>query len=136
MIEPSAATANPDIASAAQRRVFHSKVDTIRPTYAFEDVSLAPGTDTIEPADVELGQTFCGIDLAILVIEGVQTRYDDPDEVLARIAAAVDADVQDLLAEIYRQPVREDLIARRLDEIHGQGSRAAVAATPSRMRTL
>ncbi len=95
-----------DLESAAQRRVFHSKVDTIRPTYGFEDVSLAPGTDTVEPADVDLAQTFAGIDLAIpilasamdavvdarfagalgrlgglaiLNLEGVQTRYDDPD---------------------------------------------------------
>src|SRR5262245_65363279 len=102
-------------ASPASRRIFHSKVDTIRPTYGFEDVSLAPGTDTIEPADVELGQTFCGIDLAIPIVasamdavvdpsfagrlaglgglailnlEGVQTRYDDPGEVLRRIAEA------------------------------------------------
>jgi len=143
--------------SAAQRRVFHSKVDTIRPTYGFEDVSLAPGTDTIEPSDVDLTQTFCGIDLAmpilasamdavvdvrmagaiaglgglaILNLEGVQARYDDPDEVLGRIAAAPDGEVQSLLAEAYRQPVREDLIARRLDEIHAAGSPAAVAATP------
>ncbi|MFL5712356.1 MAG: IMP dehydrogenase, partial [Chloroflexota bacterium] len=148
MIERSAAAANPDVTAAAQRRVFHSKVDTIRPTYGFEDVSLAPGTDTIEPADVELGQSFCGIDLsipviasamdavvdvrlagalaglgglAILNLEGVQTRYDDPDEVLGRIAAAPDGDVQELLADAYRQPVREDLIARRLAELHEAG---------------
>jgi IMP dehydrogenase len=161
VIERSAAAANPDLAAAAQRRVFHSKVDTIRPTYGFEDVSLAPGTDTIEPADVELGQSFCGIDLsipilasamdavvdvrmagalaglgglAILNLEGVQTRYDDPDQVLGRIAAAPDGEVQDLLAEAYRQPVREDLIARRIDELHAVGSRAAVAATPGAAR--
>ncbi|MFL5669088.1 MAG: GuaB3 family IMP dehydrogenase-related protein [Chloroflexota bacterium] len=147
--------------AAAQRRVFHSKVDTIRPTYGFEDVSLAPGTDTIEPADVELGQSFCGIDLsipviasamdavvdvrlagalaglgglAILNLEGVQTRYDDPDEVIGRIATAPDGDVQELLADAYRQPVREDLIARRLAELHEAGSRAAVAATPGAAR--
>ena len=145
----------------AQRRVFHSKVDTLRPTYGFEDVSLAPGTDTIEPADVDLTQTFCGIDLAIpilasamdavvdvrmagalaglgglaiLNLEGVQTRYDEPDEVVARIAAAADDEVQALLAEAYRQPIREDLIARRLDELHATGSRAAVAATPAAAR--
>ncbi|HET9757089.1 MAG TPA: IMP dehydrogenase, partial [Candidatus Limnocylindrales bacterium] len=90
---------------AAARRAFRSKVDTIRPTYGFEDVSLAPGTDTIEPSDVDLAQVFCGIDLAIPVLasamdavvdarmagelarlgglavlnlEGIQTRYDDP----------------------------------------------------------
>ena len=142
---------------AAARRAFRSKVDTIRPTYGFEDVSLAPGTDTIEPADVDLVQTFCGVDLAIpilasamdavvdtrmagelarlgglavLNLEGVQTRYDDPDSVLGRIATASDGEVQDLLAEAYRQPIREDLIAARIESIHTAGSRAAVAATP------
>ncbi len=152
-----------DLTSPAQRRVFHSKVDTIRPTYGFEDVSLAPGLDTIEPADVDLTQTFAGLDLAIpilasamdavvdpafagalgrlgglaiLNLEGVQTRYEDPDELLGRIAAAPDADVQALLTEAYLQPVREDLIARRLDEIHAVGSRAAVAATPGAARVF
>ncbi|HYH94116.1 MAG TPA: GuaB3 family IMP dehydrogenase-related protein [Candidatus Saccharimonadales bacterium] len=147
--------------SAASRRVFRSKVDTIRPTYGFEDVSLAPGTDTIEPADVDLSQTFCGIDLAIPVLasamdavadvrmagelarlgglaiinlEGVQTRYDDPDAVLERIAAAPDDAVQDLLATIYQEPIREDLIALRLEAIHATGSKAAVAATPAAAR--
>jgi IMP dehydrogenase len=146
---------------SASRRVFRSKVDAIRPTYGFEDVSLAPGTDTIEPADVELGQEFCGIPLgipilgsamdavvdprfagvlaslgglAVLNLEGVQTRYDEPAEILERIAAAPDGEVQDVLAAAYAEPIREDLIARRLDEIHAAGSRAAVAATPGAAR--
>jgi IMP dehydrogenase len=145
----------------AQRRVFHSKVDTIRPTYGFEDVSLAPGTDTVEPSDVDLTQTLCGIDLAIpilasamdavvdpriagalarlgglaiLNLEGVQTRYDEPDEVLERIAGAADGDVQELLADVYRRPIREELIAARIEEIHAAGSKAAVAATPGAAR--
>ena len=161
MIERTEATSTSGASSAAQRRVFHSKVDTIRPTYGFEDVSLAPGIDTIEPTDVELGQTFCGIDLAIpilasamdavvdarmagalarlgglaiLNLEGVQTRYDEPAAVLERIATAADGDVQSILAEAYQAPIREDLIARRIDEIHGAGSRAAVAATPGAAR--
>jgi IMP dehydrogenase len=155
------ATPIPEASAAAQRRVFRSKVDTIRPTYGFEDVSLAPGTDTIEPADVDLAQAFCGIDLAIpilasamdavvdasfagalgrlgglavLNLEGVQARYDNPDAVLARIATAPDSDVHALLAEAYQQPIREELISRRLNEIHASGSRAAVAATPAAAR--
>jgi IMP dehydrogenase len=146
---------------AANRRVFRSKVDSIRPTYSFEDVSLAPGTDTIEPADVDLSGAFCGIDLAlpilasamdavvdvrlagelarlgglaVLNLEGVQTRYDDPDSVLARVAGAPDEDVQDLLASAYQAPIREDLIAARIEAIHGVGSKAAVAATPAAAR--
>ena len=68
--------------------------------------------------------------LAVLNLEGVQTRYDDPAAILARIAAAPDGDVHDLLAEVYATPIREALIARRIDEIHAAGSKAAVAATP------
>ena len=155
MIEQSGAT------QAAARRVFHSKVDTIRPTYGFDDVSLAPGTDTVEPADVDLTQTFCGIDLAIpilasamdavvdarlagelarlgglavLNLEGVQARYEDPDEILARIASAADDEVHDLLAEAYQRPIREDLITARLEAIHAAGAKAAVAATPGAAR--
>jgi len=146
---------------SANRRVFRSKVDDLRPTYGFEDVSLAPGTDTIEPADVELGQVFCGIPLAIPIIasamdavvdpsfagriaalgglavlnlEGVQTRYDDPDAVLAEIASVADDAVHDALAAAYAAPIREELIARRIEEIHAAGSKAAVAATPAAAR--
>ena len=148
---------------SASRRVFRSKVDTLRPTYGFEDVSLAPGTDTIEPSDVELSQEFCGVPLsipilasamdavvdprfagvlaglgglAVLNLEGVQTRYDEPAVILDRIAAAPDDEVQDLLAAAYLEPVREELIARRIEEIHAAGSKAAVAATPGAARRL
>jgi len=146
---------------SANRRMFRSKVDDLRPTYGFEDVSLAPGTDTIEPADVELGQVFCGIELAIpilasamdavvdpafagrlaglgglaiLNLEGVQTRYDEPGEILAAIAAAPDHEVHDALAAAYAAPIREDLIGRRIAEMHEAGSKAAVAATPGAAR--
>jgi len=148
-------------AGAARRRIFRSKVDHLRPTYGFEDVSLAPGVNTVEPSDVDLAQTFAGIPLAIPVLaaamdavvdprfagalarlgglavlnlEGVQARYDDPDAVLARIASAPDGEVQELLAEAYAAPIREELIARRIEEIHAAGSRAAVAATPAAAR--
>jgi IMP dehydrogenase len=149
-------------APAADRLpAFRSKVDRLRPTYGFEDVSLAPGTATVEPTDVELGQAFCGIDLeipvlasamdavvdpafagalaglgglAVLNLEGVQARYDDPSAVLARIAAAPDDEVQHLLSEAYAAPIRDELVARRIEEIHGTGSKAAIAATPGAAR--
>ncbi len=147
----------------ADRRVFRSKVDAIRPTYGFEDVSLAPGTETVEPDDVSLEQSFCGIrleipviaaamdavvdvrlagelarlgGLAVLNLEGVQTRYDDPGAILERIAAAPKDEVHEILADAYAAPIREDLIARRIAELHDAGSRAAVAATPAAARRL
>ena len=72
--------------------------------------------------------------LAVLNLEGIQTRYDDPDAILDRIASAADADVQDLLAEAYQRPIREDLIAARIEAIHAAGAKAAVAATPGAAR--
>jgi IMP dehydrogenase len=140
---------------------FDSKVDRIRATYGFEDVSLAPGTETIEPNDVELGQSFCGIELripilaaamdavvdpgfagalaglgglAVLNLEGVQARYEDPAAILEQIATAPDDSVQAVLSAAYEAPVREDLVARRIEEIHAAGSKAAVAATPGAAR--
>jgi IMP dehydrogenase len=140
---------------------FDSKVDRLRPTYGFEDVSLAPGIETIEPNDVELGQTFCGLELAIpilaaamdavvdpafagvlgrlgglavLNLEGVQARYEDPAGVLERIATASDDEVQTVLSDAYAPPVREDLVALRIEEIRATGSKVAVAATPAAAR--
>lgn len=148
---------------AAARRHFRSKVDAIRPTYGFEDVSLAPGPETVEPNDVSLEQDFAGIPLripvlaaamdavvdarsagvlaglgglAVLNLEGVQARYDDPAPVLERIATAAPAEVQALLAEAYAAPLREELIARRIEEIRATGSRVAVSATPGVARRL
>ena len=160
MLDHTPAT-RPQSSDTASRRIFRSKADSIRPTYGFDDVSLAPGINTVEPADVQIGQLFCGIQLdipvlasamdavvdpsfagalarlgglAVLNLEGVQTRYDDPGALLGRIAFAPDAEVHDLLAEAYLAPVREDLVARRLEEIHAAGSKAAVAATPGAAR--
>jgi len=148
-------------AAAETVPTFDSKVDRIRPTYGFEDVSLAPGIETVEPADVDLAQVFCGLELripvlaaamdavvnpalggvlaglgglAVLNLEGVQTRYEDPGVVIERIAAAADGEVQALLAEAYAPPVRDDLVAKRIEELHAAGSKAAVAATPAAAR--
>ena len=147
--------------SGARRRP--GKADSLRQTYGFDDVSLAPGTETIEPADVDVSVDFCGqrlgipilasamdavVDpafagalaglggLAVLNLEGLQTRYDDPGAMLERIASAADHEVQGLLHEAYLQPISEELIARRIGEIRAGGSPAAVAATPASARRL
>jgi IMP dehydrogenase len=140
-----------------------SKTDTLRSTYGFDDVSLAPGVETIDPADVDtsvelaglrlaipilaaamdavVDPQFCGElarlgGLAVLNLEGLQTRYHEPAPVLERICSAADEDVQPLLAEAYTAPILDELIALRIDEIHAAGSAAAVAATPAAARRL
>jgi IMP dehydrogenase len=140
------------------RRRRPSRVDLIRPTYGFDDVSLAPGVATVEPSEVDTAIDFAGLRLAIpilasamdavvdvrsaaelarlggvavLNLEGVQTRYEEPDEILARIAEAPDDQVQAILAEAYQVPVQDELVARRIAELHAAGSPAVVAATPA-----
>src|SRR5262249_52268708 len=101
-----------------------SRVDRIRTTYGFDDVSLAPGVETVEPSEVHTSVDVAGLHLAtpilasamdavvdvrfaaelarlggvaVLNLEGVQTRYEAPEAVLARIASAPDDQVQGLL---------------------------------------
>lgn len=157
---PTAPAERPDAPpTPAARRP--SKVDTIRPTYGFDDVSLAPGTDTVEPADVDTSVELAGLQLripilaaamdavvdarmaaelsrlgglAVLNLEGVQVRYDEPSAILERIATAPAGQVHDVLAEAYRQPVRDELVAQRLAEFRAAGAAVAVAATPAAAR--
>jgi IMP dehydrogenase len=68
--------------------------------------------------------------LGVLNLEGVQCRYEDPNPILDRIAAVGKQEFVPLMQELYSQPVREDLIRRRIGEIKANGGIAAVSATP------
>jgi len=148
-------------AETTRRRA--SKTDSLRQTYGFDDVSLAPGTETLDPADVDTSVDFCGFRLsvpilaaamdavvdpafagklagmggiAVLNLEGLQTRFADPSSALDQIATA-DADkVHEVLADVYATPVSEQLVAKRIEEIHLAGSPVFVAATPAAARKL
>ena len=70
--------------------------------------------------------------LAVLNLEGVQVRYEDADAVLAEVLAADKDKVTALLQKIYLEPVKEDLIAKRIKEIKDAGVIAAVSAIPQK----
>jgi len=70
--------------------------------------------------------------LAVLNLEGVQTRYENPSEVLAEIVASDKEHVTSLIQKIYTQPIREELIARRIEEIKAAGVIAAVSSIPQK----
>lgn len=144
---------------APQRRA--SKVDDLRSTYGFDDVSLAPGPQTVEPADVDTSVEIAGLKLdipilaasmdavvdvrsagvlaglggvAVMNLEGVQMRYVDPAVVLERIATAPPDEVQEILSAAYEAPITEDLVARRISELHDAGSAVVISATPAAAR--
>ncbi|MBA3543137.1 MAG: GuaB3 family IMP dehydrogenase-related protein [Chthoniobacterales bacterium] len=74
--------------------------------------------------------------LAVLNLEGVQTRYKNPQEVLQKIVEADKSEVTSLLQKIYQEPVQEDLIAARIREIKDAGVPAAVSSIPQRAESF
>ncbi|HEY5813224.1 MAG TPA: IMP dehydrogenase, partial [Terrimicrobiaceae bacterium] len=70
--------------------------------------------------------------LAVLNLEGVQTRYENPDEVLAEMVSANREQATALIQKLYLEPVREELIARRIQEIKEAGVVCAVSSIPQK----
>jgi IMP dehydrogenase len=70
--------------------------------------------------------------LAVLNLEGVQTRYKNPSEVLQKIVEADKSEITALLQRIYQEPVQEDLIGARIRQIKDNGGIAAVSSIPQR----
>src|SRR3984893_4588870 len=70
--------------------------------------------------------------LAVLNLEGIQTRYKNPEEVLQKVLESDKEKITSLLQKIYLEPVQEDLIAARIKEIKDSGVIAAVSSIPQK----
>src|SRR5512140_2517447 len=70
--------------------------------------------------------------LAVLNLEGVQTRYKNPQEVLQKVVEASKSEITALLQRIYQEPIQQDLIAARVRQIKDAGVVAAVSSIPQR----
>src|SRR5271170_5771268 len=70
--------------------------------------------------------------LGVINLEGVQTRYDDPEEALAQIAKADKATVTEQIQKLYTQPIKEELIAKRVQELRKGGGIVAVSSIPQK----
>jgi IMP dehydrogenase len=81
------------------------------------------------PFAVEMGKRG---GLAILNLEGVQTRFADPGPVLKEISEAPVETATELLQKIYKEPIKEELVGRRVEEIKSQGVDPIVSAIPQR----
>ena len=135
----------------------------LRRAYGFDEVAIVPGDITINPdqtnIDFNIGkQTFAipilaaAMDavtdvnfavtmsklggLAVLNLEGIQTKYDNPHQVLAEIAAIPDNKTTALLQKIYSQPIKENLVGDRIQAIKKGGGVCAVSVTPANTKRL
>lgn len=70
--------------------------------------------------------------LGVINLEGVQTRYDDPGEVLDKIAKAEPKDVTELIQKAYLEPIKPKLITKRIQELKKAGVLAAVSSIPQK----
>jgi IMP dehydrogenase len=70
--------------------------------------------------------------LGVINLEGIQTRYPNPSEVLKDILKANKEEVTSLLQKVYLEPIKEDLIVRRVRELKEAGVLAAVSSIPQK----
>src|SRR5919108_672861 len=132
-----------------------------RRAYGFDDIAIVPSWRTRDPDDIDitwtlgpyrfelplLASTMDGVvspqttnvlgklgGLAVLNLEDIWTRYEDPDAELERIAAYPKKLATNEMQRIYAEPIKEELIARRVSEIKDQGVVAAASLTPQRVR--
>src|SRR2546421_2212853 len=119
-----------------------------RRAYGFDDIAIVPSRRTRDPDDVDiswklgdyrfelplLASAMDGVvspatagilgklgGLAVLNLEGIWTRFEDPDAELRRIAGYSKEVATSEMQRIYAEPVKEELIARRIREIKEQG---------------
>ena len=129
-----------------------------RRAYGFDEVALVPGTVTINPAEIDTSFTLNGhsfqvpilaaamdgvVDprfavtmgrlggLAVLNLDGLQTRYEDPSEALQEIADTPPDKINVLLQRLYAAPVQDGLIGQRIEQIKHGGVRCAVSSIPN-----
>ncbi len=130
-----------------------------RRAFGFDEVAIVPGRVTINPDEVDttwelrdlkfsvpiLAAAMDGVvdtrmaiemsrlgGLGVLNLEGVQTRYPDPEKVLEEIASAGPDTATQLVQKLYAPPIQEDLIGKRIEEIKDGEAVAAVSCTPQR----
>jgi IMP dehydrogenase len=134
-----------------------------RRAYSFDDVAVVPSRRTRDPEEVsvawqidayrfELPVIAAPMDsvmspatcialgraggLGVLDLEGLWTRYDDPEPLLAEIASLDGAEATRRIQEIYAEDIKPDLVAERLRQVREAGVTVAGALSPQRTQQL
>ena len=74
--------------------------------------------------------------LGVLNAEGLYTRYEDPYSVLEEITSMPQSEVTEHIQQVYREPIKEDLIGKRVSEIKQAGGVCAVSFTPQNTKRM
>jgi IMP dehydrogenase len=133
---------------------------TARRAYGFDEVAIVPSRRTRDPDDVDISWeidafTFplpmmaSAMDasvspataaeigriggLACLNLEGLQTRYEDPDPIFEEIGSLTDDKATRRMQELYAEPVKPELVGARIQEIKKSGAVSCAALTPQKV---
>jgi len=128
-----------------------------RRAYGFDEVALVPGTVTVNPEDADVSSRIGSLPLqvpilasamdgvvdvdfaiamgklgglAVLNLDGIQTRYENPREITQKIAQVSTEEATRLVQEMYREPFKEHLVAQRIKDIKKAGVLCAVSSIP------
>lgn len=128
-----------------------------RRAYGFDEIALVPGEVTVNPDEVDIHLEIGGVSypipflasamdgvvdtsfavkmgkfggIAVLNLEGIQTRYENPSEILDQITQSTPAAATELVQRIYVEPIKEKLIAKRIEEIKKGGVPAVISTIP------
>lgn len=128
-----------------------------RQAYGFDDVALVPGSLTIDPDDVDVSVEIGGIKLkipflasamdgvvdvnfavamnklgglAVLNLDGIYTRYENPEEAIEKLVNCSPDEATEVFQKIYKQPIKLDLIGKRIEEIKKHKVPCAVSCIP------
>ncbi|MEO6826335.1 MAG: GuaB3 family IMP dehydrogenase-related protein [Microbacteriaceae bacterium] len=134
-----------------------------RRAFAFDDIAVVPSRRTRDPEDVSVAWSIDAYQfeipflaapmdsvvspatairmgelggLGVLDLEGVWTRYEDPEPILAEIRELARPEARARMQEIYAQPVKPELVTARLAEIRAAGVTVAGALSPQRTQEL
>ncbi|MFA5096972.1 MAG: GuaB3 family IMP dehydrogenase-related protein [Candidatus Omnitrophota bacterium] len=129
-----------------------------RRCYGFDEIALVPGAQTVNPNEVNISLEIGGrkfkvpilaaamdgvVDvkfcvemsnlggIAVLNLDGVQTRYENPEKVLAEIAHSTPQKATQLIQSLYTPAIKENLISKRIAEIKKKKAIAAVSCIPA-----
>ena len=132
-----------------------------RRAYSFDDIAIVPSRRTRDPEEVSVAWQIDAyrFDLPILAapmdsvmspatavsfgrhgglgvlnLEGLWTRYDDPEPLLVEVAGLEGTDATARLQEIYTAPIQAELITERLRQIRDSGVTVAGSLSPQRTK--
>ncbi|MGI8650758.1 MAG: GuaB3 family IMP dehydrogenase-related protein [Rubrobacter sp.] len=133
---------------------------TARRAYGLDEIAIVPSRRTRDPEDVDISwnlgdlhldlpllgsaldsamdPTTAGLigelgGLGVLNLEGIQTRYEDPTSVFEEIASLPAEKATRMMQGLYAEPVKEELVFKRVQEIKDKGVIAAASLTPQRV---